>query len=115
MNITFYQDLLIDNIACQISSEANLLPNSKLDICGRTNAGHGDIKLSMGKTGVVQPDTNILESLPLRLVDSHCKGQTYWELMPTPFKRKLSLPWSQSNPWNQDCSVAKLFSNNFAF
>ena len=79
------------------------------------NAGHGDIKLYMGKIGVVQPDTNILESLPLRLVDSQCKGHAYWELTPTPFKRKLSLLWPQSNPWNQDCSVAMLSSNNFAF
>ena len=67
---TCYQDIFVDNIACVILGEAIPLSDGKLDISRRANPRHRNIQLTMSKTWVIKPDTYVLQSLSLRLVES---------------------------------------------
>ena len=97
---TFDQNFFIDNIAGEVSREIVNLADGKLDIPWRPYSRHGNVELTVGKAGIFQPNTNILESLALRLVYCHGKGHTNWELTPTPIKWKLIVFWSQGYSGN---------------
>ena len=96
---TFDQHLLEHNITGEISRIVVYLANGKFQVVGRTNPRHTDIELAVGKAGIIQPNTYILESLTLRLIDRHGKSYSDWELAPAPFKREFSIFWPQGDPW----------------
>ena len=115
MKITFYEDLFVDHIACVIHGETISLSDGKLDILRRAHPWHGNIQLTMSKAWFIKPDTNILKSLSLRLIDSHGKGNTDRKLTSTPFEWEFPWLWSQAHSWNQNSPIAVFSTNNCAF
>ena len=105
---TLDQYFFIDNIAGTIPFASLLLSNGKLNMPWRPHSRDTDIKLPMWKEWVIQPNTNIQESLSLRLVDCHCKCHSNRKLPMTSLKWILSIFRPQSYPWNQDLSCFML-------
>ena len=99
---TFDQNLLVHHIACEISSMIVYLPDGELDVAWRFDSRHRHIKLTMGEAHVVEPNTNLLQGLTLRLVDCHGKSNMNWKLPSIPLKWELSFFWLQRYSWNQD-------------
>ena len=84
-----------DDIICVSSSNINKQSTSRknLEIIRISNTAHGHVQLSMGKKVFLQIDSNFVQSLALRFVRCHGKGETDWKL-PT---LHVTLLWRQND------------------
>ena len=85
----------------------------QLDMVRWTNPGHSHIQLTMSKAAVMQPDTNILQCLTLRLVNSHRECNTNRKRPSWPFKWEFSVFRFERNSGYENSPVGKLSSSNW--
>ena len=95
------ENFLEDNIAGEIPGTSMSLPNGKLYIWWRANSRNCNIELAMCKAAIIQPNSNILQGLSLRLVNGHCKTNPDWKLPPGPFKGEFLIFGFETDPRNQ--------------
>jgi hypothetical protein len=67
----------------------------------------------MSKYRLPQVYAYLLQRLPLRLINRHCKTQPHWKLFPTVLSGTLPQIGSKRNAWNHSILSVKLAVNDF--
>lgn len=70
----------------------------------RSNTRECNIQLAVTENWGRQVDTSSLQSLPLRLVDCHCKSRSNWELNTLHHKRVILLICKEGNTGDEDAA-----------